>query len=313
METRRFGRLGYEVSAMALGTWGLSGDAYGPVYTKEVDKVIDLAVELGITLFETADVYGDGEMEKKLGQRLDPKQTRVVTKIGTFLDEKPARKRFDEPSLRRSFSACQKRLKRDRIDTVLLHNPTAATVATSDGVDYLKQLVEEGQVDAWGVSAGSPEVARAAISRGADVIELGYNFFVAHELHQLTDELAANVTAVLARSALAHGLLAGKWSVGKAFLGHDHRSKRWTQPGLRRRLAQLEALEPLVSGDVGSLRAAALRFVLSNQLVTSVVLGPRSVIQLRELVEDADDGPPYFDEEALIALPELLASVGLEV
>jgi len=298
---------------MALGTWGLSGDGYGPVYTKEVDKVIDLAVELGITLFETADVYGDGEMEKKLGARLDSKQTRVVTKIGTFLDETPTEKRFDEESLKRSFAGSQKRLKRDRLDAVLLHNPTAATVATSDGVDYLKQLVEDGLIDAWGVSAGSSDVARAAISRGADVLELPYNLFIAQELHQLTDELSANVTAVLVRSVLAHGLLAGKWSVGKAFLGHDHRSKRWTQQGLRRRLAQLEALEPIIGGEVSSMRAAALRFVLSNQLVTSAVLGPKSVAQLRELVEDADDGPPYLDDETLVELPELLASVGIEV
>ena len=90
MRKRPFGRAGFEVSELTLGTWGLSGDAYGPVYHKEVDKVIDRAIEAGITLFETADVYSYGEMESKLGERLkDAEGTRIVTKIGTFRPPKP--------------------------------------------------------------------------------------------------------------------------------------------------------------------------------------------------------------------------------
>ena len=61
------------------------------------------------------------------------------------------------------------------------------------------------------------------------------------------------------------------------------------------------------------MRAAALRFVLSNHLVTSAVLGPRSVTQLRQLVREAGSAPPYFDDDALAQMPELLGAVGIEV
>src|SRR5690348_8709225 len=100
---------------MALGTWGLSGDAYGPVADDEVERVLDRAVELGINLFETADVYGRGAMERRLGAKL-PKEMLVATKIGTDLDSVPPRKRFDLTYLRESFDRSRERLGRDRID-----------------------------------------------------------------------------------------------------------------------------------------------------------------------------------------------------
>ena len=90
---------------------------------------------------------------------------------------------------------------------------------------------------------------------------------------------------------LAHGLLAGQWSGDREFYPGDHRADRWTPAELGLRIGQLDALRPLVSGPVLSLRAAALRFVLANQLVTSAVLGPRSVAQLEQLVREAGDGP----------------------
>ena len=156
-------------------------------------------------------------------------------------------------------------------------------------------------------------VVRAAVKRCADVVQMAYNFFVARDLHQLTDELTATETAVMARSVLAHGLLAGHWTSSKMFFDHDHRRDRWTPEGLEYRMGQLAAIRRLVGGDVITMRAAAVRFVLSNNIITSCVLGPRSVTQLRQLVYEAGDGPPYFDDEMLVLVPELLESVGLAI
>ena len=97
---------------MALGTWGMSGEDYGPVYHREVDRIIDRAIELGITLFDTADVYAGGKLEEKLAERLDPAEHRVITKIGTFVDCDPPRKKFDAESLRVAFEKSRERLKR---------------------------------------------------------------------------------------------------------------------------------------------------------------------------------------------------------
>jgi aryl-alcohol dehydrogenase-like predicted oxidoreductase len=430
---RPLGKTGLEVSELALGTWGVSGDGYGAVVEAEAERVIERAVALGITLFDTADVYGGGEMERRLGKLLKQPSTTasrdqpaaagptavpapavgtvvparpgiprpplrpppptvprrpdaipgaprpgtdakpggnssgsaaagpgtgagaatgmragtasasatgagtaaaagagsaagaaaetspalesppscVVTKIGTDLEE--GRKRFDAKYLRGAIERCQERLGRERLDVVLLHNPTLSGLSAGEAVDLLKELRTKGTVRAWGVSTGSVEVARSAIERGAEVLELAYNVFAARDLHELAAEISAAGTGVLARSILAHGLLAGQWSADREFYAGDHRVERWQPAELKRRIAQLDALRPLVTGSVHSLRALAVRFALANHLVSSVVLGPRTVAQLEQLVRDAGAGPPYLRDTALADLTNRLKAVGVRV
>jgi aryl-alcohol dehydrogenase-like predicted oxidoreductase len=309
VRTRPLGKTGIDVSELALGTWGLSGDGYGPVIEAEADRVIDRAVAVGITLFDTADAYGRGEMERRLGKALDPSKTLVVTKIGTDLEE--CRKRFDASYLWTSFEKSQERLKREKLDVVLLHNPSAEGVAKSEGTRFLADLKKRELIKAWGVSAGSTEVARAAIAAGAEVVELAYNVFVAKDLHDLAAEIAEKGTGILARSVLAHGLLAGQWSADREFYPGDHRLERWGPDELKRRISQLDALRPLVAGAIFSIRAVALRFVLANQLVSSAVLGPRSVAQLDQLTREAGTAPPYLRDTALAELSNRLKSAGI--
>ncbi|APR80969.1 Aldo-keto reductase [Minicystis rosea] len=313
MRKRPLGKTGIEVSELSLGTWGLSGDGYGPMVEAEVDRVIDRALAAGIDLFDTADVYGKGSMERRLGERLPAASTYVATKIGTDLTIVPPQKRFDLDYLRPAFEASRDRLRRETLDIVLLHNPTMLAMSKSEPFDFLKELKRLGAVRAWGVSAGTAEVARAAIRHGAEVIELAYNVFVAADLHGLRDILAESGVAVLARSVLAHGLLAGQWSPEREFYDGDHRNDRWTANDLKTRIGQLDALRPLVTGPVLSVRAAALRFVLANAQVSSAVLGPRSVAQLDQLVREAGSGPPYLRDTALAELSARLRAVGVVV
>lgn len=313
MRKRPLGKTGIEVSELSLGTWGLSGDGYGPLVEGEVDRVIDRALALGIDTFDTADIYGKGAMERKLGERLPASTTYVVTKIGTDLSIMPAQKRFEMAYLRDAFEASRDRLKREKLDVVLLHNPTMAAMDQSEAFDFLEELKRYGALRAWGVSAGSADVAAAAIARGAGVIEVAYNVFVAGDLHRLTAEVKESGVAVLARSVLAHGLLAGQWSPDREFYMGDHRMDRWTPTELATRLAQMEALRPMVNGPVASIRAAALRFVLANHAVSSAVLGPRSVNQLDQLVREAGSGPPYLRDTALAELSARLRAVGVTV
>lgn len=310
MRTRRLGKTGLEVSELALGTWGLSGDAYGPVASDEVDRVLDRALEGGVTLFDTADVYGGGAMETKLGERL-PKEAMVVTKLGTRLDVKPPRKVFSPDYLREAFERSRERLRRQTIDVVLLHNPSVVALDDGEAVGFLKALKTLGHIKAWGASVGSVDSARAAISRGADVIELPYNVFVAKDLHALAADLGEHETGVLARSVLAHGVLTGAWTADRELPPGDHRAARWTKPELERRIAQLSALRPVVGGVIASLRSAALRFVLVNDLVSSAVLGPRTSMQLEQLLKDVSIAPPYMLDATLTALGKRLEELGL--
>lgn len=312
MRKRRLGKTDLEVSELALGTWGLSGDAYGPMVFAEVDRVIDKAIALGITLFDTADVYGQGEMEKKLAERLPKDDTFVVTKIGTDRSSKPIHKRFNPSYLRDALLRSRDRLGRERIDVVLLHNPTEKVFTEGDTVEFMKESVAEGQIRAWGASVGNAAVGAAAIRAGAQVIELAYNAFMASDLHQLSPDITRSGCGILARSVLAHGLLTGHWSADREFDEGDHRANRWTRKELSKRIDQLDALRPTVRDDIPNLRSVALRFALSNQLVSSAVLGPRSVFQLEHLVRDAG-APPYLKDTAMVELAARLAAAGLDV
>jgi len=303
MEQRALGTTGISVSELGLGTWGLSGDGYSPLPEAEQDAVIERALALGVTLFDTADSYGKGAMEARLGERLAAHpQAVVVTKLGTDREASPVRKCFKPEFIRESFERSRERLKRDVIDVVLLHNPSESTLARGEAGAVLQELQNAGQIRAWGASVEGLDAARIAMHQGIRVLELAYNAFHSRTMQQLDVEIRNANIAILARSVLAHGLLCGQWPFDKEFARNDHRSERWTTDDLKRRISQLNAIRPCVNGStVTSLRAAALRYVLSNNAVSCAVLGPRSGIQLDQLVREAGHHP-YLSPEALDSL-----------
>lgn len=312
MRTRRLGKTDLTVSELGLGTWGLSGDGYGPVAEPEQDQVIDRALTLGIRLFETSDAYDRGAMEKRLGERLPAGDSVcVVTRIGTDREVHPPRKRFDRAYLEAAFEKSRARLRRDVVDVVLLHNPVLETMRSAEAADTLEALKARGVVRAWGVSAGAVDVARAAIEKGAAVLSLQYHALFSSDLAALEEDITKNDVGVLARSVLAHGLLTGYWSLQRGFAHGDHRADRWTADDLRRRIMQLPALRSLVGGDIPTMRSVALRFALSNEHVSSVLLGPRNVIQLDQLVRESGREPPYLTPAQLDKLRFRLAQIGV--
>lgn len=292
MRTRPFIAEGV-VSELSLGTWGLSGDGYGPVSDLVQDEVIARARAYGVTLFETADVYGRGSMETRLGRMLGSDSGALfATKIGTDLVSSPTRKRFDAAYLREAVQKSSERLQRSCIDVVLLHNPCLQTLERGEATGVLAELAGERKIGAWGVSAGSLGVARAALARGAQVLEIAYNIFSGSDLESI--DFATAKVPVLAHSVLAYGLLCGQWPDNKVFGGGDHRAERWTSEQFRSRLRQLSVVSSMLGGDVLTLRSAALRFVLANPVVSSAVLGPRNRVQLDQLVREAGQGPEYL-------------------
>lgn len=311
MRTRPLGRTGFEVSELALGTWGLSGDAYGEVSERDQDAVIDRALALGVNLFDTADVYGSGRMERKLGARLPEQGTVVVTKIGTALDSTPARKRFDIEYLREALGASQDRLGRKRIDVLLLHNPSLAVVQAGVAAEFLESQVSDGKLGAWGVSAGNAKVAAAALAAETKpaVLEMAYNVFFAADVQGMSTSLVDAGVGLLARSVLAHGLLAGHWPLDIQFDEGDHRRDRWTPQQLRRRLSQLLALNVLDRERSPSMRAGAINWVLCNEQVSSAVLGPRSVLQLDQLLREVRNQPPYLQLSERTRLAQRLSEL----
>ncbi len=296
-----------------MGTWGLSGEAYGPVAPAEADAVIDRAIELGISVFDTADCYAQGETQRRLGQRLHEhgSSALVITRIGTDRGGERAHKSFEIDYIKTAVDQSRHRLGRDRLDICLLHNPSVHTVERGEATGCLKDLTESGAIGCWGVSAGNHYVAIAAIEAGAKVLAIPYNLFHPRDMHAIAGEVAMRGVAVFAHSVLAYGMLAAHWGPDRTFDEGDHRRDRWTASDLRRRIAQLEIVRQMVGGDVLTPRAAALRFVLSNALVTSAILGPRSTAQLEQLLREAGTGPPYLPDALMTSLPNRLLSAGI--
>ncbi len=311
MRKRWLGKTGIEVSELALGTWGLSGDGYGLVHEHDMERTIDRAVGVGITLFDTSDVYAEGGMERLLGQRLPVNKTVVVTKLGTCTSEGYPEKRFDGPTLYESFDRSQERLRRDPVDVVLLHHPSLATMKKDEPFEVLADLERRGRIRAWGVAAGNAKIAAKAIERGAKVLEMAYNCFFYQDVQDLALVMREQGVGLLARSVLSYGLLTGHWSAEREFYPGDHRFERWNPDELQRRIGQVDALRAVVGGPAPTPRSVALRFALECPQVSSAVLGPRNTVQLDQLVREAGRMPPYLAPVTLDKLYAELAARGV--
>jgi aryl-alcohol dehydrogenase-like predicted oxidoreductase len=312
LRKRPLGKTGLYVSEMSVGTWGLSGESYGAVDEKDAEAVVRRCLDMGMTLVDTADAYGAGRMEAMLGRILKGKSdVTIVTKGGTDRTTDPPRKHFDAEYLRDSVGRSLKRLSRDRIDVYLLHNPTLDALVAGDCTKTMEDLKRKGDIAHWGVSAGSDEIARTAIDRGAEVIEIVYNLMQCVDLHRVAGDVMVSGVGVLARSVLDFGLLTGFWARDREFAEGDHRSARWTKLELERRVEQVDAIRYLVQGDIKTMRAAAVRFALASTIVSSAVLGPRTIEQAEQLVREVGGGPRYLPDEALAMLPRALSKVGI--
>jgi aryl-alcohol dehydrogenase-like predicted oxidoreductase len=283
------------------------------VEPEEAERVVARALDIGVTLIDTADAYGAGKMEALLGRVLEGhRDVIVVTKVGTDRSTEPPRKNFDPKYLRVAVERSQRRLRRDALDVCLLHNPSAEALETGEPTDTMLALKREGAVRHWGVSVSDVDAARAALARGAEVIAIAYNLFHSADLHRLSGDLMVSGAGVLARSVLSYGLLAGRWTKEHEFPERDHRNERWTRLELERRIEQLDAIRYLVKRDVLTMRGAAVRFALASHLVSAAVLGPRNVEQLEQLVRETGGGPRYLPDDDLRMLPQMLERVGIE-
>lgn len=309
---RPLGKTGLVVSELAIGTWGLSGDAYGAVEDSDAERVVRRAIDMGFSLIDTADAYGGGRMEALVGRVLRTHRNLVVvTKAGIDRTTVPARKIFSKEHLVGAVERSCKRLGVDALPVFLLHHPSHRLLHEGDTVATVIDLKKSGKIRHWGVAAGDEDAARAAIDVGAEVVELAYNMSHPLDLHRISGDVMVEGCGVLARSVLAYGLLTDTWTKERIFANGDHRNDRWTRAELEKRLQQLDAMRFLVKDDVRTLRSAAVRFVLANHVVSAAVLGPRTVEQLEQLVRETGGGPRYLREEDMKQLFRALDRVGI--
>ena len=317
MRKRSLGRTGIEVSEISLGCWGLSGEGYGDVFPADAKETVAAALDAGCTLIEYAECYGPPEFEfdALLGEALHGRARdsfQLAVRIGVDRASSPARKRFDRKSLTEMLERTLKRLKLEAVDIVLLHNPVGASLERSfEALDTLASLRERGLARAMGASVGSIDAGRAALKQSVDVIELPYNALAPKLMHALTPEMARRGVGILARSPLGYGVFADSWHADRVFAQGDHRVDRWLPEELARRIRQREVLRGFVRAPVTCLREAAIRYVLMNPMISSVVVGSRTPLMATQNAL-AGEEKPYLNNELFSTLAARMEEEGIE-
>lgn len=303
MQTRTLGRSDVRLSEIALGTWGLASGAYGAVEPSRYEAVIKAAWEKGVTTFDVAPLWGDGESEWRtaaaLGDHL--KDAIFISRAGQLKEGGGIAGRYDSQSLIEHVEGSLKRLGRDHLDVLLLHNPPMKVLGSDMFAKGIEHIVASGKVRAWGASIATTDEARLALKLGASALGIAHNLLERSVLHDLGSALEQQGAGAIVRSPLCYGLLSGTWNEHTEFPDTDHRSRRWDRGALDVRLKQVEALRFLVHDDVADLATAALRFALTSPNVATVCVGARSVEQVAHAVLAARE-PPYLPEADLARL-----------
>jgi aryl-alcohol dehydrogenase-like predicted oxidoreductase len=298
MEKRVLGRTGRDVSVVGLGTWQLGAD-WGEVREEDAVAVLDASVEAGVTFFDTADVYGDGRSEQLIGRYLKSRPDAdifVATKMGRRMDQVPENYVLD--NFRAWNDRSRANLGVDTLDLVQLHCPPTAVYSSDAVYDALDTLVAEQRVAAYAVSVETCAEALTAIARpGVASVQIILNPFRLKPLEEVLPAAAEAGVGIIARVPLASGLLTGKYTRETVFPADDHRSynrhgeafdQGETFSGVDFETGLEAAAEFAALAPEGATPAqTALRWIIQQPGVTSVIPGARSVAQARANAEAA--------------------------
>ena len=283
MRYRAFGRLGWQVSEIGFGTWGMGG--WSGADDALAAESLDRAVALGCNFFDTALAYGAGHSERLVGamlRRHPDERLYVATKVPPKNLTWPGRAStppadvFSADHIRASTETSLRNLGVERVDLQQLHVWSDAWV-DDDGWRELDRLRTDGMIGGLGISVNRWEPANvlAALETGlVDAVQVVYNVFDQAPEDALFPACRARGVAVIARVPFDEGSLAGTLGPGTTWPEGDFRNIYFTPENLEATLARVGA----VSRDLPAgmpLPEAALRFVLENEDVGTVIPGMR--------------------------------------
>jgi aryl-alcohol dehydrogenase-like predicted oxidoreductase len=278
------------------------------------------ALDLGVTLFDAADTYGNGLSEEYIAKafRKERDQIVIATKIGyDFInhgDERRGQRAipqdFSPAYLRLATEEALRRLKTDRVDLMQLHNIGMQQVDADDVWETMETLNQEGKIRYYGAALGPAigwlyEGARCVKERDITVLQHIYNLLEQHPgaaIHQAAED-AEKDTMFLIRVPHSSGMLEGKYTVDTVFPENDHRRHRpksWLVNGVKK-IDQLRFLE----GPDRTLGQAALQWLLADPRVASTLPNIYDLEQLREFA--AAPNCPALSDEELARVAELYA------
>jgi aryl-alcohol dehydrogenase-like predicted oxidoreductase len=317
VRTRRFGQTDLTCSELGFGTWALGSTWWGEITRGEGVNLIERALELGITFFDTGDVYGSGANEEIVGKALagTPRDSiQISTKFGYAIEggrqehsqgERP--QDWSPAHARAALEASLQRLGTDHVDLYQLHNPRMDAVERDDLFEELERLRDEGKLRHYGIALGPAigwrEEGLAAIERHRiSSVQTVYNVLEQDPGRDLLEAAERHGIGVLARVPTSSGLLEDKYTPDTTFPPGDHRSHRpreWLVDGLQK----VERLRFLCDEHGITMAQAALKFIFAQEAIACVLPTVTTAEELEEWA--AASGAPDLGAEDLARIGEL--------
>jgi aryl-alcohol dehydrogenase-like predicted oxidoreductase len=299
MKYRTLGRTGLEVSEISFGAWGIGGGMWQGSDDAEALGALHKAVDLGINFIDTALAYGEGHSERLIGRFLKERKERVyiATKIPPKNQLWPARKgslvteSFPKSYIIECSEKSLKNLGVNCLDVQQFHVWLDEWLHQGDWWDAILKLKEQGKIKAFGVSINdhAPETALELGRSGlANTFQVIYNIFDQSPEEKLFPLCLEKNIGVIVRVPFDEGSLTGKVTPETTFPDRDWRNRYFRGDRKMQVWERMQRLQKLLDGEAKTLPELALRFCLSNPVVSTIIPGMRTVnhVQTNAAVSD---------------------------
>lgn len=292
MKTRRLGKTGFEVSEIGLGCWQLGGD-FGPVEDEAASAILDAANGAGINFWDTADVYGGGLSERRIGAHAKAPGVKVATKLGRSAALFP--NKYSKDRVRESLIGSAQRLGVASLDLAQLHCVPTEVLRSGEIFGWMDEFKAEGLVRNWGASVETIEEGLICLEQpGCATLQIIFNLFRQDAAERLLPLAAERDVGIIVRLPLASGLLSGKYDKTSTFDTSDHRnynrdgqafSVGETFSGIKfeRGVELVQELKGLAPEGV-PMSQFALRWILDHPQVSTIIAGVSKPEQIADNV-----------------------------
>lgn len=308
MNLRRLGKTGYDVSEIGLGTWQL-GESFGPVNDQQAAEILKTARGLDVNFWDTADVYGGGQSESRIGEFTDKAGVFVATKLGRG-SQFPGMKGYTRRHVKESLTGSLKRIGGETLDLAQLHCIPTDVLRDGEIFSIMDDLRDEGLMRHWGASVENVEEALLGLrAEGLATLQIIFNLFRQDYADEVLPKAAAQNVGIIVRLPLASGLLSGKWTKETTFPESDHRNfnadgkafnvgETFSGLPFAKGIELVDQLKQMVPKGL-PLSQFALRWLLDQPQVSTIIAGVTKPAQLRDNVEASRREPldPALIEE----------------
>ena len=311
MKYRKLGKTDLTVSEVGFGVWTVSTPWWGAIEEAEGIALLQQAFDLGVTLFDTADTYGNGKGEEMLATAFPDNRDEIIiaTKFGYDFytndgkrdGHKELPQDFSPAFVRSALEQSLRRLGTDYIDLYQLHNPRLWALRSDELFETLEDMQQEGKIRHYGAAIGPDigwEEEAMASMRERDVVSMQiiYSILEQDPARSFFPVAEERQTGLLSRVPHASSLLDGTYKPSEGFDSSDHRAHR-KQEWLDRSMAKVEHVDFLHGEGTGrTIGQAAIQFVLAQPSISSVLPNILNEAQVVEFAA-APETPALTDDE----------------